>query len=85
MVLKYENIIDSVSESPEQASLDKECSDLMIRIHQMLDLRSAPIKNTVQALGVTPSQARNLAKGKIDKFSFFELQTFLKRLTPVTK
>ena len=82
MTLKYDNGFDGISGSPEQASLDKECSDLMIKIHGMLDLRNAPIKNTVQALGVTPAQARNLAKGNIDKFSFYELQTFLKRLSP---
>lgn len=82
MLLKYDNIFDVESESPEQALLDKERSDLMIRIHGILDLRNAPIKNTVQVLGVTPAQAKNLAKGNIDKFNLYELQTFLKRLIP---
>lgn len=85
MVLKYDNIFETASGSPEQASLDKACSDLMVKIHQRLDLRNGPIKTTVQALGVTPAQARNLAKGNIDKFSFYELQTFLTRLSPDTQ
>ena len=82
MKLFYDNIFDVVSGSSEQALLDKKCSDLMIEIHDRLELKTAPIKNTVQALGVTPAQARNLAKGKIEKFTFNELQTFLKRLNP---
>lgn len=82
MTLNYDNIFDAVPGSPEQVLLDKKCSDLMSKIHQILDLRTAPIKNTVQALGVTPAQARNLAKGNIEKFSYFELQTFLQRLSP---
>jgi predicted XRE-type DNA-binding protein len=53
----------------------------MIKIHEMLDLKNAPIKTIVQALGLTPSQARNLAKGKTEKFSFYELQTFIERLS----
>jgi predicted XRE-type DNA-binding protein len=85
MTLSRDNIFDAVSESPEQALLDKKCSDLMIKIHGILDLRNAPIKTIVQALGVTPSQARNLAKGNIEKFSFYELQTFVERLSPDIK
>ena len=81
MTLSSDNIFDVVSESPEQAMLDKKCSDLMLKIHEKLDLRTAPIKKTVEVLGVTPAQARNLAKGNIEKFSFYELQTFLIRLT----
>jgi predicted XRE-type DNA-binding protein len=81
MTLSYDNIFDAVSESPEQALLDKKCSDLMIKIHGMLDLKNAPIKTIVQALGLTPEQARNLAKGKIEKFIFYELQTFVERLS----
>jgi predicted XRE-type DNA-binding protein len=81
MKLSYDNIFDAVSESSEQALLDKKCSDLMIKLHGILDLSNAPIKTIVNTLGVTPSQARNLAKGKIEKFSFYELQTFLKRLS----
>ncbi|MGK0381625.1 MAG: putative XRE-type DNA-binding protein [Flavobacteriales bacterium] len=34
----------------------------------------------MKALGVTPSQARKLAKGDIHNFSVFELETFLDRL-----
>jgi len=30
MTLSYDNILNAVSGSPEQASLDKKCSDLMI-------------------------------------------------------
>jgi predicted XRE-type DNA-binding protein len=82
MILNYKNMSDAVSESTEQILLDKESAELMAKIHEIMDLRNAPIKKTVQVLGVTPAQARNLAKGKIDKFSFYELQTFLKRLTP---
>jgi predicted XRE-type DNA-binding protein len=85
MTLSYDNIFDALSESPEQALLDKECSDLMIKIHGMLDLRNAPIKTIVQALGLTAAQARNLAKGKTEKFSFYELQTFVERLSPSSK
>jgi predicted XRE-type DNA-binding protein len=78
-------VLDAVSESPEQSLLDKECSDLMIKIHKILDLRNAPIKTIVQALGVTPAQARNLAKGNTEKFSSYDLQTFLQRLSPDIK
>jgi predicted XRE-type DNA-binding protein len=85
MTLNYDNIFDAASESPEQSQLDKKCSDLMIKIHRILDLKNAPIKTIVQALGVTPAQARNLAKGNIEKFSYYELQTFLQRLSPDIK
>jgi predicted XRE-type DNA-binding protein len=85
MTLNYDNNFDAVSESPEQDLLDKECSDLMIKIHRILDLRNAPIKTIVQALGVTPAQARNLAKGNTEKFTSYELQTFLQRLSPDIK
>ncbi|MFB1035120.1 MAG: hypothetical protein QMC38_07205 [Sinobacterium sp.] len=85
MTLSYDNILDVVSESPEQALLDKECSDLMIKIHGMLDLKNAPIKTIVQALGLTSAPARNLAKGKTENFSFYELQTFVERLSPSSK
>jgi predicted XRE-type DNA-binding protein len=81
MTLSYDNILDTVSGSSEQALLDKKCSDLMIKIHGMLDLKNAPIKTIVKALGLTPEQARNLVKGKIEKFSFYELQTFVERLS----
>lgn len=53
----------------------------MIKIHGMLDLKNAPIKTIVQTLGLTPAQARNLAKGKTESFSLFELQTFIERLS----
>jgi predicted XRE-type DNA-binding protein len=57
----------------------------MIKIHSILDLKNAPIKSIVQALGVTPAQARSLAKGNTEKFTFYELQTFLQRLSPDVK
>jgi predicted XRE-type DNA-binding protein len=85
MTLSYDNILDTMSGSPEQALLDKKCSDLMIKIHGMLDLKNAPIKTIVQALGLTSAQARNLAKGKTENFSFYELQTFVERLSPSSK
>lgn len=47
MTLSYDNIFDAVSESPEQALLNKKCSNLMIKIHGILDLRNAPIKTIV--------------------------------------
>ena len=85
MNLSYDNILDAVSESPEQTLIDKKCSDLMIKIHGMLDLKNAPIKTIVQTLGLTPAQARNLVKGKTEKFSLYELQTFVERLSPSIK
>lgn len=85
MTLKCDNILNAVSGSQEEASLDKKCSDLMIEIHGMLDLVTAPIKTIVQVLGLTPEQARNLAKGKTEKFSLYELQTFIDRLSPSNK
>ncbi|MFT6806161.1 MAG: putative XRE-type DNA-binding protein [Glaciecola sp.] len=72
--------IDFTTSSENLKKMDKECSELMIEIHSLLDLKNTPIKNAVRVLGVTPSQARKLAKGDINKFSVFELQTFLKRL-----
>jgi predicted XRE-type DNA-binding protein len=80
MPLEHNNIFKAVSESPEQEAIDKQCSDLMIIIHEKLDLKAAPIKNVVQTLGVTPSQARKLVKGDVANFTIFELQTFLKRI-----
>jgi predicted XRE-type DNA-binding protein len=66
------------SNTPE--NMDEQCSVLMTEIHSLLDLKNTPIKNAVKELGVTPSQARKLAKGDIHNFSIFELQTFLNRL-----
>jgi predicted XRE-type DNA-binding protein len=80
MKLDYENIFDVTSTSSKQAAVDKELSDAMIEIHDLLDFNK-PIKNTVNVLGVTPSQARNLTKGDIGSFSIFELRTFIERLT----
>ncbi|GAC19417.1 hypothetical protein [Paraglaciecola arctica] len=77
---EHNNILKAVSDSPEQEIIDKQCSDLMTIIHEKLDLKAAPIKNVVQTLGVTPSQARKLVKGDITNFTIFELQTFLKRI-----
>jgi predicted XRE-type DNA-binding protein len=74
------HFIDVTTCSDSLEKMDKECSELMIEIHSLLDLKNTPIKNAVRVLGVTPSQARKLAKGDINKFSVFELQTFLKRL-----
>jgi predicted XRE-type DNA-binding protein len=85
MTSSYNNILNTASGSPEQASLDKKCSDLMIEIHGMLDLGNAPIKTIVQVLGLTPEQARNLAKGKTKKFTLYELQTFIERLSSNNK
>ncbi|AGH44438.1 hypothetical protein C427_2329 [Paraglaciecola psychrophila 170] len=51
----------------------------------MLDLRNVPIKTIVQAFSVTPSQAKNLSKGNTEKFTSYELQTFLPRLSPEIK
>tara|TARA_R110000764_G_scaffold171738_1_gene258580 strand:+ start:47 stop:304 length:258 start_codon:yes stop_codon:yes gene_type:complete len=81
MTLNSKNILDAVSESSEQDLLNIECSNLMTKIHRKFDFRNAPIKTIVQALGVTRAQARNLAKGNIEKFSFYELKTFLQRLS----
>jgi predicted XRE-type DNA-binding protein len=69
--------------SSTQENMDKQCSDLMIEVHGLLDLKNTPIKNAVKVLGVTPSQARKLAKGDIHNFSVFELQTFLNRLNSI--
>ena len=80
MKLDYENIFDVTSTSSKQAAVDKELSDAMIEIHALLDFNK-PIKNTVNVLGVTPSQARNLTKGDIGSFSIFELKIFIERLT----
>jgi predicted XRE-type DNA-binding protein len=85
MTLRYDNILNAVSKSPEHALLDEKRSDLMIKIHRMLDLRNVPIKTIVQAFSVTPSQAKNLSKGNTEKFTSYELQTFLPRLSPEIK
>ncbi len=78
--MEYSNIFDVTSCSGSEANSNKQCSDLMSKVHSLLDLKNTPIKNAVKALGVTPSQARKLAKGDIHNFSIFELQTFLNRL-----
>tara|TARA_R110002167_G_scaffold261565_5_gene468122 strand:- start:5066 stop:5323 length:258 start_codon:yes stop_codon:yes gene_type:complete len=80
MTLEYDNIFDVTSASLEQASRDKKRSDLMVKIHEVFDCKSAPIKNTVNTLGITPSQARNLIRGDIVKFTEYELETFLHRV-----
>jgi predicted XRE-type DNA-binding protein len=81
MTMNYDNIINIELEASEQYLLDKKCSELMSKIHEVLDLGNAPIKTIVHALGVTPAQARNLVKGNIQKFSYYELQTFSQRLS----
>jgi predicted XRE-type DNA-binding protein len=78
--LKDTDILDDTDYPNSPRSTDVQCSDLMTEIHGLLDLKNTPIKNAVKVLGVTPSQARKLAKGDIHNFSIFELQTFLKRL-----
>jgi predicted XRE-type DNA-binding protein len=78
--LENTNKLDFTTSSNTPENIDKQCSDLMIEIHGLLDLKNTPIKNAVKVLGVTPSQARKLAKGNIHNFSVFELQTFLDRL-----
>lgn len=78
--LENTNKFDFTTCSNTPENKDKQSSDLMIEIHGLLDLKNTPIKNAVKELGVTPSQARKLAKGDIHNFSVFELQTFLHRL-----
>jgi predicted XRE-type DNA-binding protein len=80
MILQDTDKFDATTSSNSPEHIDKQCSDLMIEIHSLLDLKNTPIKSAVKVLGVTPSQARKLAKGDIHNFSVFELQTFLKRL-----
>jgi hypothetical protein len=65
MTLNNDSIFDTVSDSPGQSLLDKECSDLMIKIHSVLDLKNAPIKTIVQALGVTPTHKLCLLLNKL--------------------
>lgn len=80
MILEHTNSFDVINSSDRSENMEKQCLDLMIEIHSLLDLKNTPIKNAVKELGVTPSQARKLAKGDINNFSVFELQTFIKRL-----
>jgi predicted XRE-type DNA-binding protein len=80
MILEYTNKFDVTTCSNRPENMDKQCSDLMFEIHGLLDLKNTPIKNAVKLLGVTPSQARKLAKSDIHNFSVFELQTFVTRL-----
>ena len=77
--MEHSNIFDVTSCSGSEAHNNKQCSDLMIKVHSLLE-KNTPIKNAVKVLGVTPSQARKLAKGDIHNFSVFELETFLDRL-----
>jgi predicted XRE-type DNA-binding protein len=74
-------MFDATPSSEDETNMDKQCSELMHEIHGLLDLKNTPIKSAVTVLGVTPSQARKLAKGDINNFSVFELKTFLERLT----
>ena len=78
--MEYTNKFDVTACSNSQENMNKQCSDLMIEIHGLLDLKNTPIKNAVKLLGVTPSQARKLTKGDTHNFSVFELQTFITRL-----
>ena len=78
--MDYRDIFDVTTCSNRSENMDKQCLDLMIEIHGLLDLKNTPIKNSVKLLGITPSQARKLATGDIHNFSVFELQTFLTRL-----
>jgi predicted XRE-type DNA-binding protein len=80
MILEYTNKFDVATCSNRSENIDKQCSDLMIEIHGLLDLKNTPIKNAVKLFGVTPSQARKLTKGDTHNFSVFELQTFVTRL-----
>jgi len=81
MTLEYNNIFEVVSESSEKALSDQKRSDLIIKIHKYADFDSIPLKHIASRLGVTVSTAKALAKGNVDGFNVFELETFLKRIT----
>ena len=80
MSLEYDNIFKVTSKTADEASDAQKRSDIMVTIHDVLDVKTTTIKNIVNILGITPAQARNLAKGNIDYFTIFELSTFLDRL-----
>lgn len=74
------NTFEAISDSPDQAELGKQRSDIIMQIHARIDTKTTPIKSAVDSLGVTPSQAKKLIRGETKDFSIFELNTFLKRL-----
>lgn len=80
MNLGYDNIFKVTSKTSDEALDKRKRSDIMNTIHEVLDVKTTTIKNIVADLGITPAQARNLAKGNIEHFSVFELTTFLDRL-----
>jgi predicted XRE-type DNA-binding protein len=80
MTLAYNNTFDAVSESPENALLDINRSDLLVEIHKYVDFDSIPLKHIANMLGVTLSTAKSLAKGDIEVFNAFELKIFLEEL-----
>lgn len=80
MTLAYDNIFEVVSDTPETALSDKKRSDLVIEIHKYVDFNNIPLKHIANRLGVTLSTAKSLARGDIEVFNAFELETFLDRI-----
>jgi len=80
MASEYDNTFKVPSESSENVLLDDKCSGLIIEIHKHADFDSIPLKHIANRLGVTISTAKSLARGKVEVFNAFELETFLDKI-----
>ena len=68
MILKYDNVFEARLGALDKSLHDKECSELLISIHGILDFENAPIKNLVKRFGVTSAYDKHLAKRDLNKF-----------------
>ena len=78
--MAYDNTFKATSESPKKALSDERRSDLVIEIHKHVDFDGIPLKHIANRLGVTISTAKSLARGEVEVFNAFELETFLDRI-----
>lgn len=78
--VKFDNIFDAVTDSPEEASELQTRGDLMISIRDIIDDKGWTQKEAAKALGLTQPRVSDLKNGKIEKFSIDLLMTCLYRL-----
>ncbi len=78
--VKFDNIFDAVTDSPEEASELQTRSDLMIAIRDIIEDKGWNQKEAASELGLTQPRVSDLKNGKIEKFSIDLLMTCLYRM-----
>ncbi|MFT6101382.1 MAG: putative XRE-type DNA-binding protein [Arenicella sp.] len=78
--IKFDNIFEAISDSPEEASELQTRGDLMISLRDIIDDKNWSQKEAAEALGLTQPRVSDLKNGKIEKFSIDLLMTCLYRI-----